>query len=180
MTKYAYLFFVFLLVSCIPLKKTPKIENYEIIKAKKFKKGLPIFNGFVFEDPKDANEFYNYVNTKYDLGHDEVETNVPVIIEGKKYYLSFYETDQLTKKLNLIPILIDTATHNSEVDTDLSRFYSSREGTWYILLMVSDDNMQDCLSADYENQERVIEYLEKMKNEYLTTQNYMEAYFRRK
>ena len=59
--------FVFFTVSCIPLQIAPNIEGAKVYKGKKFKKQLPKQNVYVFEDPKDVNEFYTYINAKYDI-----------------------------------------------------------------------------------------------------------------
>ena len=56
-------FFLLLFTSCIPLKIAPKIEGEKLIVAKKFKRSLPKKHSYVFEDPKGADEFYNYINT---------------------------------------------------------------------------------------------------------------------
>ncbi|NVN17085.1 hypothetical protein GUA46_01920 [Muricauda sp. HICW] len=61
------IFVLVLLSSCIPLRIAPNIKDYKLIQGKRFKKGLPKKSVFVFEDPKDANEFYEYINTKFQL-----------------------------------------------------------------------------------------------------------------
>ena len=60
-------FFTF---SCIPLQIAPNIDGAKIYKGKKFKKQLPKQHVYVFEDPKDANEFYTYINAKFDIDYD--------------------------------------------------------------------------------------------------------------
>lgn len=70
--------------SCIPLRIAPKIETDKVMVARKFKRKIPKQNAFIFEDTKDANEFYNYVNIKYQLDHNDVEFNVPFVINRDK------------------------------------------------------------------------------------------------
>ena len=74
--------------SCIPLRIAPNIEDYKITKGKKFKRSLPKRQMFIFEDSKEAQEFYNYVNTKFQLDHVDVYDNVPFTILDKQYFFS--------------------------------------------------------------------------------------------
>jgi hypothetical protein len=53
--------------SCIPLSFAPKIKTDKVKLAKRFKRDLPKQHGFIFEDPKEADEFYTFINTKYQL-----------------------------------------------------------------------------------------------------------------
>ncbi len=105
-----------LLYSCIPLNKAPKIEGDLIVNAKKFKKGLPNLQGYIFKDTKNANEFYNFINTIFDLKHINVDSNLPIIINNKTYYLSFYERERTTNTLNLIPIVADITLEKKGID----------------------------------------------------------------
>jgi hypothetical protein len=65
MKKLSCYLLILLAYSCIPYKIAPKIDGELIVKAKKFKKDLPNFYGFVFEDTKNTDEFYKFINTKY-------------------------------------------------------------------------------------------------------------------
>jgi hypothetical protein len=60
-----------------------------------------------FEDTKNAAEFYNFMNAKYDLNHTNVESNIPITINNEIYYLSFFERERTTKTVNLIPFAVD-------------------------------------------------------------------------
>ena len=100
---------VLLVQSCIPLRIAPTIKDYKVTKGKRFKKGLPKKNVFVFEDPKDADEFYNYINTRFQLNDYYVDVQVPFLIEDKTYYFSFYEVEIPTKTINLVPLMLDVA-----------------------------------------------------------------------
>jgi hypothetical protein len=46
---------------------------------------------------KNAAEFYNFMNAKYDLNHTNVESNIPITINNKIYYLSFFWTRENDK-----------------------------------------------------------------------------------
>lgn len=67
---------VLFITSCIPLRIAPKIDTDKVKVARKFKRGLPNQYAFIFEDPKEADEFYYYINDKFDLNFDLVESNV--------------------------------------------------------------------------------------------------------
>ncbi len=166
--------------SCIPLKIAPNIEGEKIVYAKKFKKDLPNFHGYVFEDTKNANEFYNFINSKYDLKHTNVESNVPISINNKTYYLSFFERERTTKTLNLIPIAIDIDRNTKGKDPLLENLYTSRLGFWYLILTVTDPEIKDCLNPSYPKHQEIVNHLKNLKTEYFSTSNYIEAYLKMK
>ena len=168
-----------LFTSCIPLKIAPKIENEKLIVAKKFKRTLPKKHSYVFEDPKDADEFYNYINTKYELNHGDVEYNVPVKINDNEYFLSFHEVERVTKTINLIPLFIDAGLDSKGHSPVFEDMHSSRTGNWYIVLTVSDSKINDCLNPKFANREEILAFLKEMRLEYLGTTNYMDALFRK-
>ncbi|MCF6347196.1 MAG: hypothetical protein L3J20_02695 [Flavobacteriaceae bacterium] len=169
---------LFILSSCIPLRIAPKIKDHKIMVAKKFKRNLPRDHAFVFEDPKDANEFYNYINTKYALNHQDVEWNVPFTIDNEKFFFSFYETEIPTKTINLVPIILNAKAEQNGNEPWLEGFEFSRKGNWYLALTVSDSNMKDCLNPKYKSREKILNFLQDLKIEYLNTNNYLEAWFR--
>jgi len=175
----AYLL-IFSLCSCIPLKVAPLIKGEKIANAKKFKRDLPNFQGFIFEDTKNANEFYNFINTKYNLKHVNVESNVPITINNNTYYLSFFERERITKTINLIPMLVDAKLNQNGNDALLQDLHTSRNGFWYIIITVTDAEIKDCLNANHPQNEAVIKYLKNLKNEYFSTSNYIEAYLKMK
>ena len=178
------LFWVFLFHSCIPLKVAPKVPDYKTIKGKRFKKGLPKRTVFVFEDPKEAGEFYDYINTKYQLQDHYVDVEVPFQIENSTYYFSFYEVDINHTSLNLLPLLFDVglnaALGNDDFDTYAATNNNSirRKGNFYVAMEAFSKTEEDCLSQTYENRTRVLAYLHDLKEEYLSTYNYNEVVFK--
>jgi len=167
------LVFLIFFTSCIPLRKAPNIESEKIMVAKKFKRKLPNDYAFIFEDPKEADEFYNYINLKYELNHENVERNVPFNIKDEKYFLSFYETSIPTKTLNISPILIDITMAMFELgqvsyDGEIEVY---RTDSWYLALTVMDSNLEDCLEPNYKYRTEVISYLYELKLEYLSSYN---------
>lgn len=179
MKLFPIIFFFLLFTSCIPLRVAPNIKEEKVVVAKKIKRTLPRNYSYIFEDPKDANEFYNYVNTKYELNNNEVEFNVPVLINKDEYFLSFYEVEIPTKTINLIPILIDAKLESDGNNTILEDAHFSRVGNWYIVLTISDSKMNDCLNPKFTNRQEVVNFLKDLRLEYLNTSNYLDALFRK-
>ncbi len=130
---------IFLFSSCIPYKIAPQIEEYKVVRAKKFYKRLPRDYGFVFEDPKNANEFYSYVNVKYERNHKDVDRNVPFIIDGEEVFFSFHEIERTTETINLAPIFADVILEEKEFPPIFENVYYFRKGNWYVVLTVLDE-----------------------------------------
>jgi hypothetical protein len=168
-----------LLSSCIPVRIAPKIKKDKVIVAKKFKRQLPGDHAYIFKDPKDADEFYHYINTKYELNHLDVESNVPVMITGETYFLSFYEVERTTKTINLVPVIVDARRESNGNDPILEDLHVSRTGHWYLVLLVSDSNMSDCLKPNYKNRTEVLNFLNELRLEYLNTTNYLDPLLRK-
>ncbi|MEL0226776.1 MAG: hypothetical protein VW912_08940 [Flavobacteriaceae bacterium] len=70
------------------------------MKTKRFIKHLPFRYGFVFKDPKDAGEFYKFVNINLADTTEWSAINLPFQLEGTRFYLSLYEVEKATKTLN--------------------------------------------------------------------------------
>ena len=168
-----------LFFSCIPLRIAPTIKTDKVMVAKKFKRKLTKQYAFIFEDPKDANEFYNYVNTKYELNHNNVEWNVPFVIEVNTFFFSFYETEIPDKALNFLPFLIDAKLEQEVMNPMFKDAYVSRKDNWYLAITVDDAKMKDCLKAEYRKREVILKYLRDLRIEYLNTDNYLEALLRK-
>ena len=180
MKKLSCYLLILIAYSCIPYKIAPNIEGEKIIKAKKFKKDLPNFYGFIFEDPKNANEFYNFINAKYNLKHLNVESNVPISINNETYYLSFFERERTTETINVIPFIIDADRNSKGKESLLEDFYATRTGFWYLVLTVTDTKIKDCLNPNHPQHGEIVNHLKKLKDEYFSTSNYMEAYLKMK
>lgn len=174
MMKQFLIFFGFLIISsCIPLRIAPKINNNKVMLAKKFKRNLPRDYAFIFKDPKDADEFYDFINAKYALDNQIVQWNVPFTIESNEYFLSFYETEIPTKTINLVPLIVDISLVNNGYDPLFVGAEFSRVGNWYLALTVSDAAMNDCLAPNYKYRDKVVKYLRNLRTEYLNTHNYL-------
>lgn len=159
--------------SCIPLKVAPKISDYKVSRGSKFSKELSDRAMFLFEDPKDAGEFYSYVNNKYNLNNLNVYDDVPFVIKEDQYFFAFYEIEKIDKLLNLFPMLIYAALDAEDGDYDSGDEILKREN-WYIAIEVYSDTEKDCLAVDSLSRELVLQYLRTLKEEYLSTDNYNE------
>lgn len=170
--------------SCIPIRIAPSIKDYKVVKGKRFKRGLPKKTVFVFEDSKDADEFYNYVNTKFQLQDYYVDTQVPFTLNNEQFYFSFYEVEINDKAINLFPIVFDVAFSaalgNDEIEPILSEDAEPvlRSGNWYIAIEVFSNAEKDCLREDSISRNVVLPYLRNLKQEYLSTHNYNEVVFK--
>ncbi len=173
----------FFLSSCIPLRIAPNIPDYRITKGESFKKDLPKREMFVFEDPKDANHFYNYLDTKFQLNNENVYDDVPFTVDEQQFFFSFYEVEIPDKTINLFPVVLDVFTNAALGNDEMDPIFSggnaaySRIGNWYIAIEVYSDLEKDCLHMDSLSRETVLEYLRTLKIEYLSTYNYNEVVF---
>ncbi len=179
--KYLSLFLCALcLVSCIPLQIAPNFDGGKIFPPKKFKKQLPQQYVYVFEDPKDANEFYNYMNAKFQIVYDDDLGNIPVAVNSNTYYLTFYEVERATKTVNLLPMAVDAGLEENGFSPVLESAHTSRTGKWFIALTMTDDALQDALNPNYTFHQDVLSYADAMRNEYLNTVHYIEVYLKSK
>lgn len=180
-----FIFLFIFLESCIPLRIAPSIDDYKLTKGRNFKRGLPERTVFIFEEPKEkeANEFYTYVNVKYQLEHDNVYDDVPFQIDGEQYFFSFYETDIQDKSIPILGIFMDVLISKGLDSDDYDPIFSpndgvTRKGNWYIVIEVYSDKEKDCLAIDSLSREIVLKYLRILKKEYLSTHNYDELVFK--
>ena len=169
--------------SCIPLRIAPNIDDYKIAKGKTFKRSLPTRHMFIFEDSKEAGEFYDYVNTKYNLSDDNVYDDIPFVLNDNQYFFSFYETEIQDKSFQLLPIVLDIAISTSLGSDNVDPIFSnpdgiSRTGNYYIALEVYSDLENDCLDENSFSRASVLKYLRQLKDEYLATYNYHEVLFK--
>lgn len=178
------LFVLSLVPSCIPLRIAPQIEDYKIIRGKKFKRNLSERQMFVFEDPKQAEQLYSFINKKFNLKNENVYDDVPFVVDGKQYFFAFYEIEIPDKALNLGPLLVDLVL-NMALENEAPEFYLADESrdiirteNWYVAIEVYSDLEKDCLAKGSLSREAVLKYLRDLKNEYLATNNYNETVFK--
>ncbi len=179
--KYNYIFIVLsFFYSCIPIKIAPNLEEGKVLKARRFIRPLGNRYAYVFEDPKKANEFFKYVNAKYQISYDDLDGNIKFFIDENSYYLTFYEINKETKTINLIPMVTDAVLEEKGYSPMFENQYASRIGKWYIAITVTDEKMKDCLRPKYEQLADMEKYLTELQEEYLTTAHYIEVYLKSK
>ena len=123
---FLYFCVVAVSTSCIPLSFAPNIKTDKVKIAKRFKRDLPKRYGFIFEDPKEADEFYTFINTKYQL--PGIDRKIPLWIDKKPYIMNVYERSRATNTVNFVPFIFDLVLSNKGVESHgfFSSFYSSR------------------------------------------------------
>ena len=136
------------LQSYIPLRIAPNVETHKITRGKKFKRSLPKRQMFIFEDPKEVNHFYRFVDKKFNLNNVNVYDDVPFNVDGEQYFFSFYEVEIPTKVLNIGAVFADALLIHSGNDTMFEDEHVRRNGHWYIALEVYSDIENDCLAKD--------------------------------
>ena len=151
-----------------------------MVKTKRFKRNLPKGYGFVFEDPRPANAFYMLINHKLDLDPVYFFTQGPFELAEKRYHLSVYECERTLRILNIILMFIDNKREQNDSDPLFEDYYYSRKGYWYIVLMVADDEQNDCLAPEHPDRERVITFLESLRKEYYDPVQHLDAYLKGK
>ena len=177
---FLYFCVVAVSTSCIPLSFAPNIKTDKVKIAKRFKRDLPKRYGFIFEDPKEADEFYTFINTKYQL--PGIDRKIPLWIDKKPYIMNAYERSRATNTVNFVPFILDLllSGEGNENQGFFSSFYSSRWEKWFVIITLTDLKGQDALAPDHAKRKANLLYLRNLQKEYLNTANYMEAYFRLK
>ena len=175
---FVYLCIVVVSTSCIPLSFAPNIKTDKVKLAKRFKRDLPRQYAFIFEDPKEADEFFTFINTKYKL--PGIDQRITLWIDKKPLHLNIYERKRTTRTLNLVPIFVDAALAAKKDDSYnfFSSFYTTRKEKWFIILTLSDLSGKDALAPTHPHQAANLAFLRALQKEYVNTANYMEAYFR--
>ncbi len=177
---FAISFLLLLAFSCIPLRVAPKIEDYQVARGKKFNRKLPQREMFIFQDPKEALEFYNYIDAKFQLNHEHVYDDVPFEIDGAQFFFSFYEVEIANKTLELFPTMFDFFVGEALGWEDMDPILSDgevvkRQGNWYVAIEVYSDAEKDCLASTSFSRSSVLNYLTLLKNEYISNPNFEEV-----
>ena len=173
MKKLSYLLILLFIFSCFPISIPPNLENGKLMEAKKFKRKLPDQYAYIFTDPKNANDFYYYLNAKYPPNQTgDSEGNVPITIDNRDYYISFYETEKKSRVVNILPALANELLDQQNIAIEFDEPPIVRGGTWYIALTVSNKNFEDGLSPNSKDQKEILNFVKALHNEYLATHNY--------
>lgn len=175
-----YLLLCTLLCACIPVQLAPQISDYKIKKGQRFHKDLSHHYSFIFNNPKNDNEFYNYMNTVYELQNIDELMDIPIAVEEKIFLFSFYEVDKGSTTLNLIPVIVDAKLNEEGFDPMLESLYSTRKGYWYIIVTVFDENGNDALHPSHRSRLAIQKYLNELRTTFLDHDNYYEVLLKKK
>ena len=177
---FLYVCIVAVCTSCVPLSFAPNIKTDKVKLAKRFKRDLPKHYGFIFGDPKESDEFFMFINTKYQL--PGIDRKIPLWINKKPLIMNIYERRRTTSTLNFVPFILDMiiAGKDNENYGFFSSFYTTRTEKWFIVITLTDLNGKDALDPDHNQRTSNPTFLRTLQKEYLSTANYMEAYFRNK
>jgi nitrogen regulatory protein PII-like uncharacterized protein len=117
---------------------------------------------------------------KFNRNHINSESNIPITIDDQIYYMTFFEVERASKTINLLPMAVDALlkVNNLGSGDTFQNTYAKRSGSWYISIVVLDDAMKDVLAEETIVQEKVVSSLRALKQEYLSTANYQEIYFK--
>lgn len=166
--KYALIsLFSLMITSCFSIQRAPKIDTYKLQVARKFQRKLPKRQAFVFSDLKGANDFYYFIEERFKSNFDNFQWNVSIIINGKTHNFTIYEVEKSTKTVNLIPILIDLSRTAKDKEALFEDAYSSRSGSWYLAITVSENAIKDCLNSNDAHRLEVIEFVDFLRLSYL-------------
>jgi len=176
MKQISILFIFFIFSSCIPLQIAPTIKEDKVKLANRFKWSLPKEYAFIFKDPKDANKFFKYIDARSKHKYLDADWSLPVIVKENEYFFTFYEVEKNTRYINLLPFLFNSALN---LDSDGDELDIVRKGSWYIALTVSDKYNRDCLNPKFKYREEIIQYLKKLRIDYLNSSDYNEVLMRK-
>ena len=155
--------------------------------SRRFLRKVPKTKGFVFIDPKEENEFREFITIKlspkrpWESSYPYWETEPFLFtIQKDTFYLSYHEANKVNKTVNLLPLFIDESLKTKQTDPLLEDHYTSRKDYWYVVLTVWDGNKKDALNPKHPKQDKVILFLESIRKEYLNTHNYTDQIFKKK
>lgn len=169
----SYVLILLFISSCFPISIPPDLENGKLMEAQKFKRKLPNQHAYIFTDPKNAHEFYYYLSAKFPPNQEgDSENNVPIRLDNTDYYITFYETEKKSRMINLLPAIANEVMSDKNIPIELDESPIVREGTWYIVLTITDAEFTDALSPSHKNQKKILAYAKSLHNEYITTHNY--------
>ncbi|WP_299525566.1 hypothetical protein [Winogradskyella sp.] len=167
---------IFVFTSCIPYKVAPtfKNEDFKVMKANKLQDNLPMETSFIFKDYKSANEFYQYINKKFNLEDINVGVNTPFELNNEIFYLSFSEVESIyvDECSDQEALVINSEQGLNKNSKRFEHKYIKRSSYWYIVITVYDEDIKNCLLDKHPKKSIVLNYLKDLRREYLTTFNH--------
>lgn len=135
--------------------------------AEKFDKSLTKDYALIFEDPKDEEEFFYFINSRYDIIETNDQLIIPFYINNETFFLSYAEVEKSSKTINFVPILLDGILASKGMDPWFESLESTRTGRWFLVLTVTDINNADCLDPKHLSHKSVLDTVRNLKYAYL-------------
>ena len=159
MKRIAYsMLLLFLVTSCITVKKAPKIEDYKILDGKQFqKRNFTENTAFIFQNDLKMIDFRSFLADRYQLSSFKRTMRIPVLIDSLPFELFVFTPEIKQQKVNFIGAIISKDPEDITMD---------EETFDYVGISVSRIDDTDCLSERSIYHNLVRRYLEDLKDEY--------------
>ncbi len=155
--------------ACMPLKTVKPIESYALIKAKtRSRKPFKKHTRYRFGNSRNANVFYKFLKTKYDVFEHQNSFLITTKIEAidhRIYEMQIYlisDRDTYIWLPNLKKKDKNDPFYNEEKDAAIQH----GDDEFFIDIIVLDNANTDCLSAESLIKNKVIAYLNALRLEY--------------
>lgn len=149
---------LFLVTSCITVKKAPKIEDYKILDGKQFqKRNFTENTAFIFQNDLKMIDFRSFLADRYQLSSFKRTMRIPVLIDSLPFELFVFTPEIKQQKVNFIGAIISKDPEDITMD---------EETFDYVGISVSRIDDTDCLSERSIYHNLVRRYLEDLKDEY--------------
>ncbi|WP_026977287.1 hypothetical protein [Flavobacterium tegetincola] len=152
------LILILITVGCGIQKPKYFIEDYVLVPNGKEILGYDGLTAFVFENNKKSIPFQQFLAIQYKL-QTLNEREIPFVLNDKNFILHVYDSDETLKYINTF----DFALKNQI--PDLSKMGNQED---FIVLSVTNDTNEDCLSDNSLYQNITIKYLQILKEEYFS------------
>lgn len=154
----SFLLIIFVLNSCIPVKKIPDIPDYHILNSvveKDVNKDKPAI--FMFENNRMQRSFQTFLG--YKLNQPNEHRDFKVKIQGQEFVISVLDKIEMEKWVTLEDFILKRPGKQIVKDGEQKN---------YVAISVTDKIGTDCLKNNSIFQNLVLNYLKELKLEYAT------------
>lgn len=107
------------------------------------------------------------------------DVNLPISIKEASYFFSFYGVEKTTKTIHLFPFIVAAALEEKGVPRFFEGFYTRHQLHAYIVIIVQNEALEDCLQPQHPAREHLVDFLATVRKEYILTNNYTDQLFRK-